>query len=240
MKKGIFILVVAVLWNGCSQGQKEKEDVRVSALEFSEKIKAGKAEGVLLIDVRTPAEYKKGHIGGAVNIDLNGSDFEDKISDLDKSKPVYVYCLSGARSSRAAGIMRSSGFKNVMEIPGGMMEWRAGGFPEQKGIPVAGGMSPEEYYDLLQTDKLVLIDFYADWCAPCKKMEPYLQKIADELTDKVTVIRIDADENPELCGALQVSSLPLLKLYENRELVWENIGYIEEEEVRKRLSQRLE
>ena len=96
-------------------------------------------------------------------------------------------------------------------------------------------MSLEQYQSLLHSDKLILVDFYADWCAPCKKMKPYLEKIAVEMADKITVVRIDADENAELCKKLNVTALPVLKLYKNNELVWENEGYIEEESVRKQL-----
>ena len=58
-----------------------------------------------LIDVRTDEEFQSGHLKNALNIDINSSDFEPKIKALDKTKPVFVYCLSGGRSSSAAGFM---------------------------------------------------------------------------------------------------------------------------------------
>jgi thioredoxin 1 len=143
-----------------------------------------------------------------------------------------VYCLSGGRSGSAADKMRKAGFENVVEMPGGMIEWRANNLPETKISRTAKGMSLEQYQALLPSDKLVLIDFYADWCAPCKKMKPYLERIAVEMADKVTLVRIDADENVELCKKLNVTALPVLKLYKDNELAWENEGYIEEREVK--------
>lgn len=66
-------------------------------------------------------------------------------------------------------------------------------------------------------------------------MEPYLNKIASEMPDKVKVVRINADENTELCKALNVSALPVLKLYKKDKIDWENLGFVTEDEVRKQI-----
>lgn len=87
----------------------------------------------------------------------------------------------------------------------------------------------------MQPDKLGLIDFYADWCAPCKKMKPYLDKIAAGRPDKVMIVRIDADQNAEQCKKMNIASLPVLKLCQNKKLIWEKAGFAEEKEVRERL-----
>ena len=75
-----------------------------------------------LIDVRTPAEYKSGHIPGAVNIDIKGADFDSKTAALDKSRPVAVYCRSGARSKTAARKLSENGFQ-VIELDRGITNW---------------------------------------------------------------------------------------------------------------------
>ena len=233
MNKRIFILFIAMILNSYSNGQTKQEPSKLSATEFSEKIKA--TEDAVIVDVRTPKEFQKGHIQNALNLNWNGSEFEKQLATLDKNKTIFVYCLSGGRSTSAAAKMRKTGFESVVEMPGGMMEWRANNLPETKISSAEKGMSLEQYQSLLHSDKLILVDFYADWCAPCKKMKPYLEKIAVEMADKITVVRIDADENAELCKKLNVTALPVLKLYKNNELVWENEGYIEEESVRKQL-----
>lgn len=79
-------------------------------------------KNVQLVDVRTPSEFKQGYIPTAVNIDVNGSDFKDKIEKLDKSKPVAVYCRSGARSKTAARILAAKGF-TVYELDRGISNW---------------------------------------------------------------------------------------------------------------------
>ena len=147
-----------------------------------------------------------------------------------------MYCLSGGRSARAASKMRSEGFKTVYELQGGIMKWRGANLPETTDdTTTSKGMSQKQFEALLNSDKLVLIDFYADWCEPCKKMKPYLEEITKEMATKVAVIRINADDNQDLCKELKIDALPVLQLYKNKNLVWVNKGFIEKEKVVKQL-----
>ncbi len=226
------LLFITILFVDCSNGQ--TQTTNLSANEFSEKLKT--LPTATLVDVRTPDEFAKGHLNNAQNIDWNGDDFDKKINTLDKSKPVFVYCLSGGRSSSAANAMRSNGFKEVYELSGGIMKWRSANLPETiEDKSVSVGMTKKQFEALLISDKLILIDFYADWCAPCKKMKPYLEEISKEMSDKVIVIRIDADNNQLLCKELKIDALPVLQLYRNKTMVWMNQGYVEKSEVIKQL-----
>jgi len=85
--------------------------------------KAAINKDVQLVDVRTDLEYKDGAINHAINIDVNGEDFESKIQNLDKTKPVYVYCRSGKRSQKAAHKMIELGFTQVIDLDGGYLAW---------------------------------------------------------------------------------------------------------------------
>lgn len=76
----------------------------------------------VLIDVRTPAEYKSGHLKDAININVKSQDFFEAIGQLDKSKKYYVYCRSGVRSGKAQQIMLSRNFKNVCNVDGGILK----------------------------------------------------------------------------------------------------------------------
>lgn len=76
-----------------------------------------------IVDVRTPREFYEGHIANAVNMDVTSDDFESKIENLDKEKPVMVYCKAGGRSAKAAGILKDKGFKQVYDLDGGMIGW---------------------------------------------------------------------------------------------------------------------
>ena len=64
--------------------------------------------------------------------------------------------------------------------------------------------------DVLQSDKPVLVDFWADWCGPCKMIAPALEEIADELGEKVTIAKVDIMANPDTAGSMGVQSIPLL------------------------------
>ena len=114
MKKLFSIALVAILLNSCSSGQTNSTTkTNLSAIEFADKIK--ELPNATIIDVRTPDEFSKGHLANANNYDWNGNEFDKQIALLDQSKPVFVYCLSGGRSSSAASKMRSEGFKTVYE-----------------------------------------------------------------------------------------------------------------------------
>ncbi len=197
--------------------------------EFAEKIKA--YPDALVIDVRTPGEFAKGHIPNAKNIDWNGDRFTQQIAILDKTMPVFVYCLAGSRSADAMRKMRTDGFTQLYELKGGILKWRAAGLPEEHETTSSRGMTKPQFDQLLISDKLVLIDFYADWCAPCKKMKPSLDKISQDMSDEVTVLRINADDNPALCNELNVDALPMLLLYEKGALIWKNTGYLSLQEI---------
>lgn len=86
---------------------------------------------VQLVDVRTPAEFKLGHIENASNINVKSNDFLTKMTKFNKDEPVYVYCRSGGRSMRAANILKAEGF-NVVNLNGGFMGWERSGFKTVK------------------------------------------------------------------------------------------------------------
>ena len=231
----IILIAIAVLFNSCSNGQNNSTDKeKLSVEEFANKL--NDSHDAQILDVRTKEEFENGHLGNALNYDWNGSDFEKEISTLDKSKPVFVYCLSGGRSNAAANKMRAEGFKEVYEMSGGMMKWRAANLPQTTDqIILSKGLTKIQFDALLNSKKLVLIDFYADWCAPCKKMKPYLDEISREMSDKVIVIRINTDENQALSKELKIDTLPVLQLYNNKVLTWGKTGFIEKEDIVKQL-----
>lgn len=235
MRKLILIVLKAILFSSCSCAQQQNIVINLSATEFAEKIKQLPAAAI--IDVRTPDEFSKGHLVNANNYDWNNDGFEKKIALLDKSKPVFVYCLSGGRSSSAASKMRENGFKTVYELSGGILKWRGANLPQTtENMVSAKGITKQQFIVLLESDRLVLIDFYADWCAPCKQMKPYLDEISKDMADKVVLIRIDADNNQALCKALKIDALPVLQLYKNKKLLWSNAGFIEKAGVIKQLN----
>lgn len=235
MKKYSAISLVALLvsLNSCTN-TKENAKTDLTAIAFATKL--NEQPDALLLDVRTAEEFAKGHLEHAKNINWNGNDFDKQVATMDKTQPVFVYCLSGGRSASAAAKMRTDGFKEVYELKGGILKWRTANLPEAtSNLNASLGISTEQFEELLNTDKLVLVDFYADWCAPCKKMKPYLDEIANDMAGEVELIRINADDNQLLYKALKIDQLPVLQLYKNKKLTWSSTGYIEKEEVVKQL-----
>ncbi len=230
MKKILSLVAITFLLVNC-QGQTSKGVQTVDVITYAEKLKT--TQNPQLLDVRTPEEFASEHIDNATNVNWNGSDFETKAATYDKSKPVFVYCKVGGRSAQAANKLAEMGFKEIYNLDGGIMKWNASGMskPSDKII----GMCDQEYNELIHSDKKVVIDFYAEWCAPCKKMAPYIIKMQEEMKGKMTIARLDADKNKTMVENLKLDGLPVIIVYENGKEVWRNIGYISEEDLRKHL-----
>jgi rhodanese-related sulfurtransferase len=215
------LLVLSFLFISC-QGQSSKSVQTIDVKSFSEKLKS--TENPQLLDVRTPEEYSTEHIGNAINVNWNGADFDSQASTYDKSKPIFVYCKVGGRSAQAAAKLAELGFNEVYNLEGGIMKWNASGNakPTEKII----GICDQEYAELIKSSDKVMIDFNAKWCAPCKKMNPYILKFQTEM---------NADENKTIVDFLKLDGLPVIIVYEKGKEVWRNVGYISEEELRKHL-----
>ena len=101
----------------------------VKAEEAAKIIADGK---VAVVDVRTPDEFKDGHIKGAKNIDIMSSDFEAQLGKLDKTQPTLVHCQAGGRSTRALPIFEKLGFTNLIHLDDGFGGWQSAGKPVVK------------------------------------------------------------------------------------------------------------
>lgn len=87
------------------------------------------ADGVVLLDVRTPEEFAEGHLEGAVNLDVSGADFATGLADLDPEATYAVYCRSGNRSQTALDLMAQAGIASAADLTGGIGAWADAGMP---------------------------------------------------------------------------------------------------------------
>lgn len=204
----------------------------VTANQFAYELK--QSTNPQLLDVRTAEEYNGQHIEGAQNLDWNAANFEAQVQKLDPTKPVFVYCLSGGRSKKAAGKLAELGFKKIIELNGGILKWNAAGYAEPSAKIV--GMCSQEYEELVKANPKILVNFYAEWCAPCKKMAPYMLQIQKELAGKITVVRLNADEHKTLINQLKIDELPALFYYDNQKEVWKHSGFMSESDLRAKLN----
>ncbi|CCG98199.1 thioredoxin 1 [Fibrella aestuarina BUZ 2] len=204
----------------------------VSVDTFATQLKQSPA--AQLIDVRTPAEFADGHLPGAVNINSQRDDFGQALASLDKSKPVFVYCLSGGRSSRAVTQLRELGYTDVHELKGGYLKWSSRMMPVE-GVTrstAAPQWTQARFDSLTQAQPLVLVDVYAPWCAPCKKMAPIIDKLTQELTGQATIIKLNADTEKPLMAAYKVDELPTLLIFRNGKLADRQTGFRDEAALR--------
>ena len=198
----------------------------VSAIKFSEIISNDKS--VIIIDVRTPDEFNKGHLKNSLNVNWFDENFDENLNIFSKDLPVMVYCLSGGRSSKANERIKSLGFKNVYELDGGILEWRKNKLPEATlNNNFKNSLTVEDFNNFIETDKIVLVDYYANWCAPCKIMEPYLDEISNEYSNSLELVRINYDKNLPLVRSLEVYGLPVLQIFKDKKLLWSHVGFIE-------------
>lgn len=225
----IFSLLTFFFLTGC----KPVTGQSLSAQEFAQQIDT--LSNAVILDVRTPGEFGKGHIKNALNLNINSPDFKTRTESINKNKTLYVYCLSGGRSAKAASQLRSKGY-NVCELSGGLLKWRANGFPEEKPVLTKSeGMTLDDYVQIIKSHPKVLIDFYAEWCAPCKLMEPYISELQKSEKEGVKVVRIDVDKNPQLATDLKIDALPVLHFYKGGDMKWGYVGYLSKKALMKKI-----
>ena len=223
--KSIIAIAIITLSISCTNSQNYSS---INASEFKAAIT--KTDEAQILDVRTSGEYASGKIADAKNVDWNGDSFDAEVTKLDRTKPVFVYCLSGGRSKKAANHLVELGFKNIIELDGGYLAWEKA---NPRTNAVWAGMTQDEYNKLMVSDKTVVIDFYAEWCGPCKKMAPYLDKISKEMADTIVIHRIDADKNKSLFNALGYQGLPVVIVIKNGKQTFFKNEFVSEEDLRK-------
>lgn len=95
------------------------------------------------------------------------------------------------------------------------------------------------FAEILEDEKPVLVDFYADWCGPCKMMAPVIKKVKQQLGDDVVVLKIDVDKNATLSNEYQIRSIPTLILFHEGKLLWRQSGVVTKEQILKVFQQHI-
>ncbi len=230
MRKFIFFIPVLIVYLiACGQ---ELEIKQISSSQFEKLIQEG--DGTLL-DVRTLGEFKNGHLKNASQLNYYATDFNQKLLLLPKNEAVYLYCNTGYRSKRAAKTLVKNGFKRVYNLEHGIMEWNL----QKRPVTIEPDATPDrnnkydltQFQSLIESDKLVFIDFYAPWCAPCRKMMPMIDRLKLEYHDQIELIKINADASKNLMKELEIRSVPYLVMYWKGEILFSRNGFISKKEL---------
>ena len=218
MKKNIYSFLLSTLITAFAIGQ---QSLGIDAYE--QQALTGKQQ---ILDVRTAQEFNAGHLKNALQANWNNpAEFADRTKYLDKTKTVYVYCLSGGRSGAAAKQLSAQGY-SVYNMDGGMMAWKKAGKPVE-GLDESNKLTNEQYQKMVNTSKLVLIDFGATWCPPCRKMEPIINALKADYKKQMTVLNVDGGANELLMNQVKAEALPTFILYKSGKEVWRHQGFIE-------------
>ncbi|MCC6182962.1 MAG: rhodanese-like domain-containing protein [Bacteroidia bacterium] len=132
MRTSTLLVIIIFLTLGCNNWKHSTNFSyhELNYIEFEKQLKLD--SNYLLIDVRTPREYLKGHIKNAINMSYFHSWFTDSIQKLDKSKTIYMYCQTQHRSPLASKKMKKMGFKKIVDLQGGFVKWEKNQLAIQK------------------------------------------------------------------------------------------------------------
>ncbi len=192
-------------------------------------------DSVQILDVRTPGEYAGGHIKNTLLANWSDpKEFERRIGFINKNKPVYVYCLAGGRSAAAAEKMRGMGFTNVYELKGGINAWKAAD-KKLEGASAQPQMSIDAFNGAITSAKIVLVDFGAEWCPPCKQMESVLTSLQKNNPGKFTLLKVDGGKDETILKTYNVTALPVFIIFKDGKEVWRKDGVVSEGELTKAL-----
>ncbi len=222
------MLTAAFFMAACSSNAQN-----VDANTFEQKINAG---GVQVLDVRTAGEYSGSHLKNVLQADwTDKAQFAERTKYLDKNKTLLVYCAGGGRSGQAAVWLKEQGFKEVINLQGGITAWNAAGKAVVKQEGVAE-LSVTAFNANIATNNVVFVEVGAEWCPPCKKMEPVLETLSKELQGKYTFLKVDGGRDAAVMKEIGASVLPTFMVYKNGKLSWKKEGVVTLEELKDALT----
>jgi thioredoxin 1 len=185
-----------------------------------------------IIDLRPKSVFDSGHIENAASFAPNSQELEAYVDLLYKDVPVCVVGGNEGENAKLIDLLKSKGFKSINELDGGMLSWQKANLPILKTEPKK--VYPNDtiaFDDAILGKKLVMVDFNATWCKPCKMMQPSIDKVHDTRSEEVIVYSIDVDQFPQYNEKYQIKSIPLVLLFKNGQILHRSEGLLEESKI---------
>lgn len=211
--KIVYCSIIFIIFFSC-----EVTDYQIKNVEPKE-LNSNLSKDITILDVRTPEEFKTGHIEGAININFYSKFFNKAVNKIDRKSSLYVYCKSGSRSEGAVKVLKRLGFKNIFNLKGGIQSWQSKGynistFTLKKKKP---SVDLSNVLKEITQNKSVLISFNATWCKPCLIMKPVIESIKKEYSN-IKVISVDIDADKNIMNHYKVNNIPtFIGFYKSKE-----------------------
>ena len=223
----VFFLIFISAFFSCSTSLNDTYQ-SIDIVELKEVINY---QDIIILDVRTAHETSKGYIPDATFIDYYDDKFDEKINLIDRKKSIYVYCKIGGRSKKVAENLHGMGFSEVYNLEGGFIKWKNSNLPYHSDTInfkdlKANHHTPKYFDSVLLNHENVLVYISTKWCTPCRKMEPVIDRFAEEYIRTVKVLKLDLDRHSFLTGRYNIKSIPTYVLYKNNIEVWRKSGII--------------
>jgi len=222
----LVILTILFLLFSCHNSS----DISFKNFDIVNLAESSYSDEFIVLDVRTKQERANGFLANSTHIDFYDEAFLDKLNLLDKTKPLYIYCMVGGRSSKAANKIVKAGFNEVYNLSGGFLKWSNNNLPIE--IPEKINEVTTQQYNKSFLDSAInsnpnlLLYVSTKWCAPCKKMNPVIDSLSKNYIKELTVLKLDLDQNMFLNEVYDIQSIPLFVLYKNNQQVWLKNGII--------------
>lgn len=224
--KKISLIAVLLLMAACSQDGK----TTLTIDEFKSEIEKG---GSQVVDLRSESAYKSSHIPGAMSV--TGSTAEIVAKETYADMPLYLYNENGEGMDELVNKLRKGGFKKVYGLKEGINAWKKQGFSlEELKIFENDTIAFEK---AILGSKLVMVDFNAEWCRPCKMLDPIVKKLRETRAKDAIVYSIDTDKNPVLAQQYKAESIPLLVFLKNGQEIGRSVGLISESKLNELIDQ---
>lgn len=196
-----------------------------------------------LLDVRTLGEFSSSHLPNSDQLNYYAFNFKESLLLLAKDQAIFLYCTTGYRSLKAANFLAKQGYTQVYNLENGIMEWELLNLLTISDPNATNNakdkITIETYQSIIGSQQLVLVDFYAPWCGPCKKLMPIVDSLGKAHINDLEILKINVDASKKLSRKLQLIGVPHLQVIKNGQVISEHKGFMNAHDLNQLISKHL-